>query len=430
MKETVIDIISIIAGLTILLTMKSSGVAGMDEANFMVFGTGLFLAFLSGKLLSRYGMPSITSFLLIGMLLGPYVTNIFTSSMIQELSLIDDVALSIIAMTAGGEISFRNSRINIGKAGVFVIAQIIIVFAITYIVLTFTRDLFPGGLFASTAAIVFMCVIVNAKSPSTTVAVIIESEAKGKLTDYTLTSAIIKDILIIIIFTFVLSIYGNKGEVSVTHVVIEEGLSMLSGLVLSLIFIGYIKYVKSNQGVFIMIFTITMTWVAQSLHLNPLLVFLFAGIGVNNFSRYGHSVVQSIENNSGIIYLIFFFIAGTAVNIPALKVMWAAALGIVVLRTVSMFIGCYVSALIIKEDDNIKKYSYLGFLGQAGVSIGFAKVIGSTFEGWGMQFQTLILAVVAINQIIGPIGFKWALKKAGETPSNNGHTPKGFKKAA
>jgi uncharacterized membrane protein len=70
--------------------------------------------------------------------------------------------------------------------------------------------------------------------------------------------------------------------------------------------------------------------------------------------------------------------------------------------------------MIIREGDNIKKYSFLGFIGQAGVSIGFAKIIGANFGDWGIQLQTLILAIVAINQIIGPIGFKWALKKAGE----------------
>jgi len=414
MKEPVIDISALAAGFGLLFVMQSFGIATDSHALFMVFGIGLFLAFIAGKLMGVIGLPSITSFLIMGMVLGPYVLNIFTSEMIAELGFIDDVALSIIAMTAGGEISFRNSRISIAKAGVFVVVQIIFIFALVYGALFFTKGLFPEGIFVSGAALIFMAVIANATSPSTTVAVIIESDAKGKMTDYTLTSAIMKDILIIVMFAFFLSIYGNAGEVSVTNVIIEETLSMLAGLVLSLIFIAYIKYVKSNQGVFIMLFTITMTWVVQSMHLNPLLVFLFAGIGVNNFSKYGHSVVQSIEDNSGIIYLIFFFIAGTAVNIPALKVMWAAAIGIVALRTFSMFLGCYVSALIIKEDENIRRYSYLGFLGQAGVSIGFAKVIGSTFDGWGLQFQTLILAIVAINQIVGPVGFKWALKKSGE----------------
>lgn len=414
MKEKLIDALSLTAGLTILYIIQTSGISARPESLFMVFGFALFMAFVSGRLLSRFGLPTITSFLIMGILLGPYVMNVFTTDMISELRFVDDVALSIIAMTAGGEIHFRNSRIDLRKVFAFVASQIVITFSIVFVFLYFFRDMFPNAVFAGTTAIIFMSVIANAKSPATTVAVIIESEAKGKMTDYTLTSAIIKDIIIIILFAFVLSLYSSDGEVTVTGVVLEEFLSILAGLALSLVVVSYKQYIKANQGVFIILFTISMTWLAKSLHLNPLLVFLFVGIGVNNFSKYGHSLVKNVEDNSGIIYLIFFFIAGTVVDLTALKVMWAAAVAIVLLRTFATFAGCYIGGMIIREGDNIKRYSFLGFIGQAGVSIGFAKIIGANFGEWGIQLQTLILAIVAINQIIGPIGFKWALKKAGE----------------
>ncbi|ADD69219.1 sodium/hydrogen exchanger [Denitrovibrio acetiphilus DSM 12809] len=385
------------------------------ESLFMVFGIALLLAFISGRLLNSFGLPAITSFLLMGILLGPYSMNVFTKEMINELRLIDDVALSIIAMTAGGEILFRGSRICLRKVFVFVTAQVVVTFSLVFMFLYFFGGFFPGGVFSGLTAIIFMSVIANAKSPATTVAVIVETEAKGKLTDYTLTSAIIKDIMIIIIFAFVLSIYSVEGDVSVGGVIVEEFLSMAAGLILSLIIILYIKYVKANQGVFIILFTIVMTGIAKNMHLNPLLVFLFAGIGVNNFSDYGHMLVKNIEDNSGIIYLVFFFIAGTVVDLPALKVMWIAAFGIVFLRAFATFAGCWIGGTIIREDKYIRNYSFLGFIGQAGVSIGFAKIIGASFGDWGGQLQTLVLAVVAINQIAGPIGFKWALKRAGET---------------
>jgi len=414
MKERLIDILSLTAGIILLYYMEKSGMSGRKEAVFMVFGISLFLAFVSGRLLASTGMPTITSFLIMGMILGPYIMNVFTVSMIKDLRFIDDVALSIIAMTAGGEINFRNSRIHLGKATAFIFIQMTVIFVLVFGIMMLVKGFFPSDIFVSMAAVIFICVIANATSPSTTVAVIIESEAKGKMTDYTLTGAIMKDIIIIILFAFVLSMYGSKGDITVTGVIVKELLSMFAGLVLSVIIILYIKYIKANQGVFILLFTIVMTWVAKGMHLNPLLVFLFAGIGVNNFSDFGHSFVQNIEDNSGIIYLIFFFIAGTVVNLPALKVMWVAAVSIVLIRAFATFAGSFAAGLAIGEDKSIKYYSFLGFLGQAGVSIGFAKIIGSTFEGWGVQFQTLVLAIVAINQIVGPIGFKWALKKTGE----------------
>ncbi len=148
MKEKLIDILSLTAGITLLYFMqKGGGVSDLDESLFMIFGMALFLAFVAGRLLGSFGLPSITSFLLMGgIILGPYVMNVFTKDMIADLRFIDDVALSIIAMTAGGEINFRNSRISLAKAGgVFVVVQIIVVFAIVFGALMLFKGFFSSG---------------------------------------------------------------------------------------------------------------------------------------------------------------------------------------------------------------------------------------------------------------------------------------------
>jgi Kef-type K+ transport system membrane component KefB len=405
----------LLAGMVLIVLLQKHGIAAEEKALFIVFGLSLFLSFVFGRILSDFGIPSITSYLLMGLVLGPYVLDIFTLEIITEIKFVDNVALSLIALVAGGEITFKSDRIDLRKVTVFVVLQIVITFALVMVLMYLFGIVFNNALFMNMTAVIFIAVIANAKSPSTTVAVIIETEAKGRMTDYTLTSAILKDVFIIVLFTVVLSIFSSDGNVSVMGVVIEEVASVAMGIVLGVIVIFYIKHIKQNQGVFILLFTVIMTWVAKSIHLNPLLVFLFVGMTVNNFSKFGHSLVQNIEDNSRIIYLIFFFVAGTMINIPALKFMWPVALVIVFVRTSSIFVGCYFSAKAIKETPIIQKYSFLGFIGQAGVSIGFAGIIGTTFPGWGAEFQTLILAVVAMNQIIGPLGFKWALKKAGET---------------
>jgi len=418
MKKTALDVLIIFAGVVMLIFLKNKGITDSPDIIFAVFGMGLFLAYLLGKLLGDYGLPGITSYLIMGVILGPFVMNIFTHTIIDYISFIDEVALSIIGLVAGGEINLRSSAVSLKKVLVFVIIQVLIIFGLVFGILYVAGGFLPIDLFKGIAAVVFMAIIANATSPSTTVAVILETGAKGRLTEYTLTSAILKDFLIIVLFTVTLSIFaaknGGQGG-GVMAIIMEETLSGVAGFVLGWVVILYIKYIKENTGVFILIFSIMMTWTCREIHLNPLLVFLFIGITVNNMSEFGKNFVHTVEENSGIIYLVFFFVAGTAINIPALKVMWVAAVFLVVLRTGSMFVGCYISGKAIKESDDINKLSYLGFLGQAGVSIGFAGIIGSTFPGWGREFQTLILAVVAINQIIGPLGFKWALKKAGET---------------
>ena len=58
---------------------------------------------------------------------------------------------------------------------------------------------------------------------------------------------------------------------------------------------------------------------------------------------------------------------------------------------------------------------WLGFIAQAGITLGFAYEIARRFPGWGTEVASIIIAVVAINQIVGPITFKFALVKAKET---------------
>ena len=49
-------------------------------------------------------------------------------------------------------------------------------------------------------------------------------------------------------------------------------------------------------------------------------------------------------------------------------------------------------------------------LAQAGVSLGLASEVAVKFPDWGRNFQTSIIAVVLINQFVGPVACKFALK--------------------
>jgi hypothetical protein len=56
----------------------------------------------------------------------------------------------------------------------------------------------------------------------------------------------------------------------------------------------------------------------------------------------------------------------------------------------------------------------LSFVTQAGVSLGLAGIVVHRFPDWGAALATTIVAVIALNQIVGPIAFKYALEAVGE----------------
>jgi hypothetical protein len=57
----------------------------------------------------------------------------------------------------------------------------------------------------------------------------------------------------------------------------------------------------------------------------------------------------------------------------------------------------------------------MGFLAQAGVTLGIANLIRENFPLWGESVATVIIAMIAVNQIVGPPAFRWALLRSGES---------------
>ena len=68
-----------------------------------------------------------------------------------------------------------------------------------------------------------------------------------------------------------------------------------------------------------------------------------------------------------------------------------------------------------RENDLMIKRSWTGYLGQAGVSLGIANLIAKAYPSIGAGFYTVVIAAIALNQIVGPVLLKFLLGAAGET---------------
>ena len=55
------------------------------------------------------------------------------------------------------------------------------------------------------------------------------------------------------------------------------------------------------------------------------------------------------------------------------------------------------------------------YITQAGVALGLTTLIATEFPGWGYEFQTIIIAIIVINQLVGPPLFKMAINFVGES---------------
>jgi Kef-type K+ transport system membrane component KefB len=136
---------------------------------------------------------------------------------------------------------------------------------------------------------------------------------------------------------------------------------------------------------------------------HPLLICLVAGFLVENFSPHGDRFIQAIEKTSLPVYVVFFAISGASLNMDALRSSWLLALILVFWRGLLKFLGTYSGATIVKEESGVRKWSWAGFISQAGVALGLAILVEENFPHFQGVFLSLVIAIIAINQIIGPV---------------------------
>jgi Kef-type K+ transport system membrane component KefB len=114
----------------------------------------------------------------------------------------------------------------------------------------------------------------------------------------------------------------------------------------------------------------------------------------------------------------FFTITGASININILKAGWLLGLIVVAVRVIMIYFGCYVSGKLSGDRPEIYKNTWLGFITQAGLSLGLLSEVVRRFPEFGTPIQSILIAAITLNQIIGPVTFKYGLSKLGETNRN------------
>src|SRR5258706_4413689 len=84
-------------------TLVGSGAA-------LAFGFVLLAALQTGTIVSGIRLPRLTGYLLCGFIAGPSVLNFVTERMVVDLKLVNNVAIGLIALSAGGELNVRRLR--------------------------------------------------------------------------------------------------------------------------------------------------------------------------------------------------------------------------------------------------------------------------------------------------------------------------------
>jgi Kef-type K+ transport system membrane component KefB len=161
---------------------------------------------------------------------------------------------------------------------------------------------------------------------------------------------------------------------------------------------------------------------SNMLHISLILSNLFLGMTiVNTFLLQARSANETIERITPPVFVIFFVLAGAHLNIQLLPAMGLLGVVYIVARSLGKMFGTSLASIATRAEPVIRKYLGLAILSQAGVAIGLALLVVNQFSGLGPEGARLatvaistITATTIILEIIGPLGVKIAISRAGE----------------
>ena len=152
-----------------------------------VFLVGFLVVAISAneisKVFQKIKFPLITGLIITGIVAGSSVLNFIPQEAVDKLHFLNEIALAIIAFSAGSELYLDDLRSRINSIKWMTIGQLVITFVLSSLVIYFIADAIPfmadlPSMSKIAISILFGTIFV-ARSPSSAIAVINEMRANG-----------------------------------------------------------------------------------------------------------------------------------------------------------------------------------------------------------------------------------------------------------
>jgi Kef-type K+ transport system membrane component KefB len=381
---------------------------------------------LASELLAPLGLPHLTGYLIAGIASGPYVLKLVDEHTVKSLSPINTLALALIALAGGAELDLATLRRGAKSLGWAMLTQCLLVLVLVTGVFLAARPIIPFARALSPAALFGVALLWGAlavtRSPSATLGILSQTKAQGPLASFTLGFVMASDVVVVVLVATVLGLVRPLIDPAAAFSIEsfktlgrELFGSVAVGTTLGLFIAAYLKLVNRQMLVVLLVLGFGMSTVLEYLQYDALLTFMVAGFIVRNMSSQGHKFIEYIEQTGTVVYVVFFATAGADLDVPLLKQMWPVALLMAGSRGLITYGASRLACRLAKDTPMLRRWSWSGLVSQAGLALGLSVLVAKEFPAFGTGFRALAIATVAVNEMVGPVLFKLALDRSGET---------------
>ena len=304
----------------------------------LAIGIAMFAGLFLSRLTSKLNLPDVTSYLVAGLLVGPLCLGqlgidglgLTSFHAVEELGLLNDVALGFIAFSIGSEFRVSSLR-KIGRqATIVAIFQALVATLFVDMALLLLHLVLGDKLPISTC--ILLGAIATATAPAATLMVVNQYKARGPLTDMLLPVVALDDAVGLIVFAVSNGVAKAlvSGSISIVSVlvnpILEIVLSLGMGMLLGWIFSEVEIYFNSNSkrlslaAAFVILCTALSKLhfdVGGGVHIgfSSLLVTMMCATVFCNLCDFSEQIMYQVERWTAPIYVLFFVLSGAELDL-------------------------------------------------------------------------------------------------------------------
>jgi len=412
--------------MAVLQRLARGGGGPLEARATLALGFLTLAAYVAGTIAQRLRLPRIVGYLVAGLAAGPAWLGLVRADELAALAPISHGALSLIAFAVGSELTadvLRGDRRRV-LARVVGGAMAIPFAAVTLVVLTVSPwfPLTAHQPFRDALAVALaLGALATVSSPTLTWAVINDLDARGPLSRTTLDVTVMQDLVAVLLLIVIVALalpIASGGAVTpgvATETFLLLGGSIVAGAALGLAAGQYLRVIRGPLAWVLVILAFIAAQAVRLLGLDAVLLALAAGCALRNTApQHSERVRAELKRCAIPVYVVFFALAGSNLQLGVLSDMWPWALLLAGLRVAGLWGGLRWAGRDPAVGADWVNYGWVALISQGGLAVTLAAVLRRAFPEWNVSLEALLVAMIAVHQLAGPICFQWVLRRTGE----------------
>jgi len=378
-----------------------------DPYALLTLGVLFSVGLAADQLGRRTRIPRVTLLLICGLVAG--TTGLLPDSVAELTDTVTITALTLVALLLGGSMKLDTLMAH----GVQIIMISLTIVLSTLLIVTV--GLVLAGLDFALALV--LASIATATAPAATLDVIKQSGVRNRFTDIVTGIVAVDDAWGLLAFSVCLAIASHVAGDAVTAgipVFYDLGGALGLGVLIGLpaaVLTGRIKEGEPLQVEALAIGFLT-AGLAVWLGVSFLLAGMVVGALIVNLAAHHTRAFHEIEHVQWPFMIVFFILAGAALELGSLKDLGVIGATLIVSRTVARVVGGWLGATLSAVPRAERSLYGIALLPQAGVAIGMALLAAQALPMWEDRIISLTIGATVFFELLGPVATLWAVRRS------------------